>query len=202
MLESGSSSRGLAACSWCWHRCRRSRDVGIPADVFVASTGVRLEAPSTKLHEPYGVPIRKQRRLRCLRHAISLEINRCPPNNRVTQSTPGAGPCKKSPLPLETTWTAAELVERLGPISLARIRYFPLPGQATEADLLEIASHDDRLYELIDGTLVEKTMGNVETLLAVWLITSLSNFVTKHDLGLITAPDGTRHSRCLFLDRC
>lgn len=88
------------------------------------------------------------------------------------------------------TLTAVDLAERFGPISLARIRHEPLPGHATEDDLFELSSHDDRLYELIDGTLVEKTMGNFETLLAVWLCGILDAFVLQHDLGLVTAPDG------------
>ena len=87
-------------------------------------------------------------------------------------------------------WTAADLVERFGPIELARIRFDPPPGYATEADLLEIARRDDRLHELIDGVLLEKTVGNHETLLAAWLIRMLDAFVLAHDLGLVTAPDG------------
>ena len=87
-------------------------------------------------------------------------------------------------------WTAADLVERFGPIPLLRIGFDPPPGLASEADLLEIARHGDRPFELIDGVLVEKTKGNHETFLAVQLITILNLFVRENDLGLITAPDG------------
>ena len=35
----------------------------------------------------------------------------------------------------------------------------PPPGTATEQDVTELVDHADRLCELIDGILVEKTMG-------------------------------------------
>jgi len=51
-------------------------------------------------------------------------------------------------------WTAADLVERFGPIPLRRIRSDPAPGTATEEDVVEIHLREDRLYELVDGVLV------------------------------------------------
>ena len=64
------------------------------------------------------------------------------------------------------TWTAADLVARFGAIPLHRVRHYPPPGEATENDVLEIHDHEDRLCELIDGVLVEKTVGNYESYLA------------------------------------
>ena len=49
-----------------------------------------------------------------------------------------------------------DLVERLGGIPLSRILANPAPGTATEADLLEASRRYGRLYELVDGVLVEK----------------------------------------------
>ncbi len=53
--------------------------------------------------------------------------------------------------------TAAELVERLGNVPLARICFEPLPGTGYRAmTYLPPCAASDRLYELVDGTLVEK----------------------------------------------
>ena len=49
----------------------------------------------------------------------------------------------------------------------------------------------DRLYELVDGVLVEKGMGFCESLLAAVLIQILRNFVSPRNLGVVSAPDGT-----------
>ncbi|MCH7688523.1 MAG: Uma2 family endonuclease, partial [Planctomycetes bacterium] len=63
-------------------------------------------------------------------------------------------------------WTAAELAERFGEIPLDRIRHDPLPGLATEQHVIEIHANEKRLYELIKGVLVEKTVGTYESYLA------------------------------------
>ena len=56
-------------------------------------------------------------------------------------------------------WSLADLQQHLGGIPAERIRLVPAPGCATEQDLVEIAVHEDRLYELDDGVLVEKSTG-------------------------------------------
>jgi Uma2 family endonuclease len=84
--------------------------------------------------------------------------------------------------------TVAELLHRLGDVPPERIRLRPTPGQATERDLLK---PEGRLCELIDGVLVEKTLGYDESLLTVELGTALAAFVKRHRLGEVTAPDGT-----------
>ena len=48
-----------------------------------------------------------------------------------------------------------------------RKRHDPAPGTATEDDLLRINEAEERLYELVDGTLVEKVMGYAEGFLAL-----------------------------------
>jgi Uma2 family endonuclease len=86
----------------------------------------------------------------------------------------------------------AELLERLGHISPARIRLQPPPGTATEADVLAaLEAPRKRLCELIDGVLVEKPMGYSESVLASFLIELLNAFVRPRNLGLVTAPNGT-----------
>ena len=86
--------------------------------------------------------------------------------------------------------TLADLLERLGDIAPARVRFRPVPGTATEKDVLAIHDHEDRLYELVDGVLVEKAMGFRESLLAGMVIEILRGFVRVRNLGLVTAPDG------------
>jgi Uma2 family endonuclease len=87
--------------------------------------------------------------------------------------------------------TAADMVRRLGNIPLERICFTPPPGTATVRDLLAAMRRSDRLYELVDGTLVEKPMGLSESLLACELSTDINVFARKHDLGRAAGGDGT-----------
>lgn len=86
--------------------------------------------------------------------------------------------------------TAADLVERFGPILLSRIRSDPAPGTATEDDVAEIHLREDRLYELADGILVEKTMGAYESYLALVLGRLLGNYLAETRRGVLLGPDG------------
>lgn len=83
--------------------------------------------------------------------------------------------------------TVAELLHQLGDIPAERVRLQPTPGQATERDLLKPSG---RLCELVDGTLVEKAMGFVESLLALELASLLHAFVKRHRLGIVSGTDG------------
>src|SRR5688572_11268819 len=87
-------------------------------------------------------------------------------------------------------WTAVRLAERFGPIPLYRIRTTPRPGEATEEDVFEIHDREDRLCELVDGILVEKTMGAYESMLAVEIARLLKNFVKPRKLGTVLGADG------------
>lgn len=66
----------------------------------------------------------------------------------------------------------------------------PLPGAATEQDILDADDHHDRLYELIDGVMLEKIMSTRESRLASAVIAALYNFVSPRKLGAVLAPDG------------
>jgi hypothetical protein len=86
--------------------------------------------------------------------------------------------------PAAADWvTAADLLERLGGIAAHRLRLRPAPGAATEQDLLDIERREKRLYELVDGVLVEKVMGIEESILAMRLGYVLRTFLEPHDLG-------------------
>jgi Uma2 family endonuclease len=87
--------------------------------------------------------------------------------------------------------TAAELVQKLGNIPLERICFTPPPGTATERDLRAALRRSDRLYELVDGTLVEKTMGLSESMIAGQVLIEIGLFARQHDLGMPAGADGT-----------
>jgi Uma2 family endonuclease len=89
-----------------------------------------------------------------------------------------------------TIETLADLLAQLGNITPARVRFRPLPGTATEQDVLDVQAREDRLCELVDGVLVEKAMGFRESFLARVLITILWSFVEPRRLGLVTGADG------------
>jgi Uma2 family endonuclease len=92
--------------------------------------------------------------------------------------------------PSPRSWTAVDLVERFGAIPLCRVRQKPAPGTASEQDVVEINDREDRLCELVDGVLVEKTVGTYESYLAVLLARLIGNFTTDNDLGIVLGADG------------
>jgi Uma2 family endonuclease len=93
-------------------------------------------------------------------------------------------------LSLDTDWTVSDLQERFGPIPVRRIRQEPAPGSATEQDVIDIRTHEKRLYELVDGVLVEKAMGLQEAFLAAWILRIIGDFAQTSDLGIVLGPDG------------
>lgn len=84
--------------------------------------------------------------------------------------------------------TLTDIARRFGPIPLRRIRLHPYP--ATEDDVAEIHDRENRLYELVDGILVEKDMGYREGFLAVVIAAALHNFVKPRNLGAVAGADG------------
>lgn len=86
--------------------------------------------------------------------------------------------------------TMGDLLRQLGGISPRRVRLHPLPGTATERDLIRLNDHTNRLYELVDGVLVEKIMASLESSLACDLIKFLGIFLDIHDLGFLMGSDG------------
>jgi Uma2 family endonuclease len=86
--------------------------------------------------------------------------------------------------------TLADLRKRLGGISLDRIWFHPAPGTATEKDVLEVEARENRLCELVDGTLVEKAIGFEEARLAMRLGRMIDTFVDENDLGVCVGADG------------
>jgi Uma2 family endonuclease len=99
-------------------------------------------------------------------------------------------PTRSSP-PRETPATIGDLLRRLGNIPAGRVRLHPYPGTATEKDVIEVLDREDRLCELVEGTLVEKPMGYEESAIACLIIMAVNMFVRPRKLGIVTGADGT-----------
>lgn len=87
-------------------------------------------------------------------------------------------------------WTVADLHQRFGPMRLSRICFEPPPGRATEEDIDDLEQRTNRLFELVDGALVEKTMGSYESLVGGEVYARLREFVRRHRLGWVLPSDG------------
>lgn len=97
--------------------------------------------------------------------------------------------------PAAAARTLADLVHRLGDVPLDRIRMHPLPGTATEADVIEASQADDVTYELVDGVLVGKPMAFFESRIAAVLIRILGNYLVQRRIGTVFAPDAQMRLR-------
>ncbi len=87
--------------------------------------------------------------------------------------------------------TLEDCLIELGGIPASRVRLSPPPGQATLADLLAINRADRQgLFELVDGTLVEKGMSYEASVVAATILFILKTFVARNGSGLISGADG------------
>jgi Uma2 family endonuclease len=87
--------------------------------------------------------------------------------------------------------TLADLLDRLGGVPPWRVLLHPLPGTATETDVLKaLEAPRKRICELVDGVLVEKPGGKKEAQLAMLIGQALLNFLDKKDLGIVVGADG------------
>jgi len=89
-----------------------------------------------------------------------------------------------------TEWTIADVQARLRGFPARRIRIYPTPGTATEQDVLKAEARSDRICELIDGTLVEKTMATYESMLALALAYFLQRYLDANNLGALAGEAG------------
>ena len=86
--------------------------------------------------------------------------------------------------------TIGDLLHALGDVPPERVLLHPAPGTATEQDVLRLLDQEKRLCELVHGTLVEKPVGMLESLVAAALIRIIGNYVESKNLGVVSAPDG------------
>jgi len=82
-----------------------------------------------------------------------------------------------------------QILQAFDRIPARRIRMNPVPGTATEADWSRLRGKSDRLFELVDGTVVEKPMGALESYLTIELALWIRTFLQQHDLGVLYGPD-------------
>lgn len=84
----------------------------------------------------------------------------------------------------------SDLLRALGGVPPERVILQPLPGTATEADLIRLVDGDEKvLCELVDGTLVEKPVGFPEAQIAAAIIVVLGAFVRERNLGIVAGAD-------------
>lgn len=86
--------------------------------------------------------------------------------------------------------TFQDVIDQLGGVPPSRILLRPIPGTATEADAIAVHEKKRVLCELVDGVLVEKGMGYIESMLTIFLAGILQRYVDDHDLGVVTGADG------------
>ena len=85
----------------------------------------------------------------------------------------------------------ADLLKQIGDIPPERIPLVAPLGRATEKDVIvALEAADKRLYELVDGVLVEKAMGTRESQLAFLIGYFIMRFLERHDLGIVLGADG------------
>ena len=94
---------------------------------------------------------------------------------------------------LRTAADVPGLLERLGNVAPERVLLEPPPGTATEEDALRLHHGEPkRLCELVDGTLVEKAVGDEEEFVAARLIVRLGVYLDRHRLGLLSGSSGRK----------
>ena len=94
------------------------------------------------------------------------------------------------PLPVPAQDSLAELLHELGDVAAYRIRRYPPPGTATVEDVERIQAQEGRLFELVDGVLVEKAMGYRECVLGMAIGSYLRAFVLSAKLGFVAGEAG------------
>lgn len=106
----------------------------------------------------------------------------------VTVPTPGPRPTP------ELRPTVADLLRDLGDIPPERVLASPAPGTVTFEQLVEV--NDRRrgpVYEWVDGTLVEKPMGQFEGWVTFIILGQFDRYLEVHDIGMIYPPDVVMH---------
>jgi Uma2 family endonuclease len=86
--------------------------------------------------------------------------------------------------------TVADLLKRLGGIPAHRVRWKPHPGTATEKDLLAAVNGPQKcLCELVEGTLVEKAVGQYESRIGGVLLHFIETYLEDNNLGICYPGD-------------
>lgn len=108
-----------------------------------------------------------------------------------TDAAPDGGPNSAAPRrPFRPGLTVADLADRFGPIPASRVRQHPPPGEATVADWEAANRQGPGLFELIEGTLIEKAVSDLSASIGMTIGALLWNFVTPRKLGYLHGADG------------
>ena len=87
--------------------------------------------------------------------------------------------------------TLGDLLASLGGISPNRVRLKPAPGTAKVRDVVRLNDKTGRLYELVEGTLVEKIMGAKESFIGVEVSFLLKSWNRDNgNRGMVLGADG------------
>lgn len=93
----------------------------------------------------------------------------------------------------ETTESFADILHELGDVPPERIIWLPRP--ATDDDQIRFVDVHKRLVDLVDGLLVEKVVGQRESLYAISLSSAIYPFVKKNKLGTVSMADAIMRLR-------
>ena len=93
--------------------------------------------------------------------------------------------------------TFGDLLDRLGGVPPSRVLFPAFPGNATLQDVIEVHRKEGKWCELVEGVLVEKAVGYVQSALAGLLISMLNAFVLPRNLGVVTG-EASRHFSIIF----
>jgi Uma2 family endonuclease len=99
-------------------------------------------------------------------------------------------PAVRTPASAPRFKRADEWLRSLGNIPPHRILLDPPPGTATVDDVIRLSDHEDRGVELVDGTLVEKPAGYIESVIAANVIRLLGPWAKAGNRGLVSSEHG------------
>lgn len=80
--------------------------------------------------------------------------------------------------------TLADVIAAAGGVPPEWIIFHPVPGTATEADVVALDGMDITC-ELVNGILIREQMGKQDDRVAAMILTLLNVFVMKHNLGVV-----------------
>lgn len=93
----------------------------------------------------------------------------------------------------EATESFADILHELGDVPPERIIW--LPRSATDEDQIRFVDVHKRLVDLVDGLLVEKVVGQRESLFAATLLSFIAPFVRQKKLGTVGMADAIMRLR-------
>ncbi len=95
-----------------------------------------------------------------------------------------------SSTPISPILTVSDVAVRFGPIPVSRLRSVVGKEIATVDDVISIHDRENRLFELVDGFLVEKAMGSYESMVAIELTLIIATFIRENELGRVLGEAG------------